>query len=235
MQTDSCVGEVLAALEKNGLLQNTLVVFASDNGCSPAADIVGLQKLGHYPSQDFRGAKADIWEGGHRVPCFVRWPGRVKAGSHCDTLICLTDFIATAAEITGARIPDSAAEDSFSFLPDLLGTGKSARPSVVNHSINGQFALRERAWKLEMCPGSGGWGKPGDIEARQSGLPAIQLYDLSADLAETTNVEAAHQDVVQRLTTEIEAIIANGRSTPGAPQKNDVAVDYHIARPAAKE
>ncbi len=235
MQTDACVGEILAALEKNGLSENTLVIFTSDNGCSPAADIAGLEKLGHFPSQDFRGAKADIWEGGHRVPFFVRWPGKVKAGAQCDTTICHTDFMATVAEITGAKVPDTAGEDSFSILPNLLGTGKSARPSVVNHSINGQFAIRDATWKLEFCPGSGGWGKPGDIEARKDGLAAVQLYDLAIDLGEKNNVEAEHPDVIKRLTAQLDAIVANGRSTPGAPQENDVAVNYHIQRPAPKQ
>jgi arylsulfatase A len=231
MQTDACVGEVLAALDKNGLAENTLVIFTSDNGCSPAADIAGLEKLGHFPSQNFRGAKADIWEGGHRVPFVARWPGKIKPGIRRDTMICLTDFLATAADITGAKLPDTAAEDSFTFLPDLLGVGKTARTSVVNHSINGQFAMREPAWKLEFCPGSGGWGKPGDIEARKEGLPALQLYDMTSDAAEKNNVESAHPETVQRMTKLLETIVNNGRSTPGPAQKNDLPVDFRIQRP----
>ena len=235
MQTDACVCEVLAALEKHGLADNTLVIFTSDNGCSPAAKIEELEKLGHFPSQDFRGAKADIWEGGHRVPFLVRWPNKVKAGTQSQTPICLTDLMATAAEITGAKLPENAAEDSFSFLPDLLGTGKSTRPSVVHHSINGQFAIRKENWKLAMCPGSGGWAKPGDIEAARNGLPPVQLYDLTADIGERNNMHADKPDVVQRLTAELETLVANGRSTPGAPQKNDTAVNFRIPRPAPKK
>jgi arylsulfatase A-like enzyme len=235
MQTDACVGEVLAALDKNGLANNTLVIFTSDNGCSPAADIAGLEKMGHFPSQNFRGAKADIWEGGHRVPFFARWPGKITAGVRRDTMICLTDFLATAADLTGAKLPDNAAEDSFTFLPDLLGTGHTARTSVVNHSINGQFAIREPAWKLEFCPGSGGWGKPGDLEAKKNGLPALQLYDMTSDAAEKNNVESAHPETVQRLTTLLETIVNNGRSTPGAKQNNDLPVDFRIQRPKPKD
>lgn len=235
MQTDDCVGQVLAALDKNGLADNTLVIFTSDNGCSPAADIPGLEKLGHFPSQNFRGAKADIWEGGHRVPFFARWPGKITAGVRRDTMICLTDFVATAADLTGAKLPDNAAEDSFTFLPDLLGTGHTARTSVVNHSINGQFAIRQPAWKLEFCPGSGGWGKPGDLEARKNGLPALQLYDMTSDAAEKSNVESAHPETVQRLTALLETIVNNGRSTPGAQQKNDLPVDFRIQRPKPKD
>lgn len=235
MQTDACVGEVLAALEKHGLAENTLVIFTADNGCSPAAGIEALEAQGHFPSHERRGAKADIWEGGHRVPFLVRWPAKVKAGSRSDTTICLTDLMATAAEITGATLPETAAEDSFSFLPDLLGTGKSARPSTVHHSIHGQFAIREGSWKLALCPGSGGWAKPGDLAARQQGLPAVQLYNLATDPGETKNLEAAHPEIVQRLTAQLESIVANGRSTPGTAQKNDVAVDFRIARPRPRK
>ncbi len=231
MQTDACVGHILAALEANGVAENTLVIFTSDNGCSPAAGIDALEKQGHYPNQDWRGTKADIWEGGHRVPFFVRWPAKIKAGTRSETTLCHTDFMATAAELSGAKLPDNAAEDSFSFLPDLLGTGKSARPSVVNHSIHGQFALRAGNWKLEFCPGSGGWSDPGDAAARKDGLPALQLYDLAADPAEAKNLQAEKPELVQKLTAELASLVANGRSTPGAPQKNDTEVDFRAARP----
>jgi arylsulfatase A-like enzyme len=234
MQTDACVGEVLTALEKNGVADNTLVIFTSDNGCSPAADMAGLEKKDHFASAGFRGAKADIWEGGHRVPFLVRWPGKVKAGTTSSTPVCHTDFMATAAAITETKLPDTAAEDSFSLLPELLGSGRSARPSVVHHSIHGQFAIREASWKLAFCPGSGGWGKPGDGEARTRGLPSTQLYDLATDPMEEKNVVAAHPEVAARLTATMEAIITRGRSSPGAAQQNDTVVDYHIARPKAR-
>lgn len=231
MQTDFCVGEVLAALEKNGLVENTLVIFTSDNGCSPEAKFEELVKLGHFPSADMRGMKSDIWEGGHRVPFLVRWPAKVKPGSQSDALVCLTDLMATAAEITGAELPATAAEDSFSFLPDLLGSGKGARASLIHHSINGQFAIREGNWKLAFCPGSGGWSVPADVEARNQGLPTVQLYDLAADAGEKENLQAARPEVVERLTHAMQAIASNGRSTPGANQKNDTAVDFRKSRP----
>jgi arylsulfatase A-like enzyme len=234
MQTDACVGEILTALEKNGVADNTLVIFTSDNGCSPQADFEQLEAKGHYPSGDFRGTKADIWEGGHRVPFLVRWPAKVESGSRSDTVICLSDFMATAAELSGAELPDDAAGDSFSFAPDLLGSGKSARTSIVHHSIHGQFAVREGSWKLAFCPGSGGWSKPGDIEARKTGLPPVQLFDLAKDPGEKTNVQGEHPEVVKRLTALMETTAANGRSTPGTPQQNDTVVDFRKARPAKK-
>jgi len=226
MQTDAVVGDVLAALDQHGLTDNTLVIFTSDNGCAPAAGIARLEKQGHFPSAQYRGYKADIWDGGHRVPFFVRWPGRVRAGGTNSQLICHTDLLATCAELLGARLPDTAGADSISLLPALLGTGAGpARDTVIHHSVDGMFAIREGRWKLELCAGSGGWGKPGDADARRQGLPGIQLYDLATDIAETTNVQAAHPDIVARLRQLLETQVARGRSTPGARLTNDAAID----------
>ncbi|WP_309715050.1 arylsulfatase [Armatimonas sp.] len=227
MQTDAIVGEVLAALEKNGLAKNTLVVFTSDNGCSPAAGTEKLEAQGHFASAQLRGYKADIWDGGHRVPFFVRWPGKVAPGSKTTQLVCHTDLMATCAELLGVTLPDTAAEDSISWLPVLLGRGKGMpRESIVHHSIHGKFAIRQGSWKLEFCSGSGGWGKPGDPEAAKSGLPAVQLYDLSTDIAETKNLAAERPEVVAQLTKLLERTIAEGRSTPGAKQRNDISVVF---------
>lgn len=224
METDWAVGQVLAALDKSGSAEKTLVVFASDNGCSPAAGTKTLEAAGHFASAQLRGYKSDIWEGGHRVPFLARWPGKIKAGSRCATTVSFTDLFATMAELTGAKIPSDAGEDSFSFLPDLLGTGRSVRVSVIHHSISGRFAIRAGDWKLEFCSGSGGWGEPQDNKATKQGLPALQLYNLKDDLGETNNVQAAHPDVVKRMTAQLESIIADGRSTPGSKQVNDVQV-----------
>jgi arylsulfatase A len=225
METDWAVGEVLAALDRAGIANDTLVFFSADNGCSPKAGTSHLEKHGHFASAQFRGYKADIWEGGHRVPFFARWPGKIQAGAQNDQLICLTDLMATCAEILGVTLPDNAGEDSVSMLPALLGKeNASPRQSVVHHSIHGRFAVREGRWKLCLCPGSGGWGKPGDADAAKQGLPPVQLYDLSTDIAETRNISAAHPDIVARLTRQLEASVANGRSTPGAKQANDADI-----------
>lgn len=225
METDWAVGEVLNALEEAGVAGHTLVIFTSDNGCSKAAGISKLEEQGHFPSADLRGSKADIWDGGHRLPFFVRWPGKVKAGTQSAQLICHTDFMATCAEILGITLPDTAGEDSVSILPALLGTDKAPlREAVVHHSINGSFAIRQGRWKLELCAGSGGWSDPKPGSKAEKGLPAVQLYDLDADLAETRNLEAGQPGEVKRLTQLLEQIIANGRSTPGAKQANDVGI-----------
>lgn len=231
MQTDAVAGDVLAAIDAAGLTENTLVFFTSDNGCSPQAKVDNLEAQGHFPSAQFRGYKADIWDGGHRVPFFVRWPGKVRAGSQCAQLICHADFLATCAEILGARLPRNAGEDSVSILPALLNNDAAPiHEAVVHHSINGRFAIRQGPWKLVLCPGSGGWGRPRDAEAAKQGLPAVQLYDLSTDIAEARNLQAERRDVVERLTELLDQFIADGRSTPGPRQTNDVPVIVTAAR-----
>ncbi len=206
------------------------MIATSDNGCSPAAGTDELEAQGHFPSARFRGYKSDIWDGGHRVPFLVRWPGRVPAGSECSQLICHNDLMATCAEIVGASLPANAGEDSVSFLPALLEKEPGAtRDSVVHHSINGRFAIRQGTWKLELCPGSGGWSKPKDAAAKKQGLPDVQLYDLSTDLGETKNLQAEHPEVVDRLKTLLKQQITEGRSTPGKRQRNDVKVSADIA------
>ena len=226
MQTDAAVGELMATLERAGLSTNTLVIFTSDNGCSPSAGFGALKAKGHNPSGPWRGHKADIWEGGHRVPYIARWPARVKPGTSSDEIICLSDLLATSAAIVGAKLPGNAGEDSVSILPALLGE-KSKQPlrtATIHHSIQGEFAIRQGPWKLALCPGSGGWSAPNDQAAFKQGLPRVQLYNLAKDPGETNNLQAAHPETVATLKKLLEKYIADGRSTPGEPQPNDVAV-----------
>jgi len=184
MQTDAVVGDILTAIDQAGIANNTLVIFTADNGCSPAAKTESLEKQGHFASGPFRGYKADIWEGGHRVPF-----------------------------------------DSVSILPALLGEeDKKIREAVVHHSIDGKFAIRQGKWKLIFSSGSGGWGSPKDAEATTLGMPDVQLYDMLNDPSESTNVQSAHPDVVDKLTQLMEQYIENGRSAPGPKQTNDALV-----------
>jgi len=206
----------------------------SDNGCSPYAQFDELLAKGHNPNHIFRGHKADIYEGGHHVPFLVRWPARVKAGMTTDGLLCLTDFLATGAEIVGATLPDGAGEDSVSFLPALLGrTASPPRPAVVHHSANGSFAIREGKWKLALCPGSGGWSTPRPGRDDASALPVVQLFEMQNDIGEQRNVQGDHADVVDRLTALLEKYVADGRSTPGRTQQNTVPVNIWAAGKAA--
>ena len=232
-EIDSSVAQVLDALDRNGMADNTLVIFTSDNGFAPIADLDGLLAQGHDPCYVFRGTKADIFEGGHHIPFIARWPGRISPGSTCTDTICLADLMATAAEITDFDIPDNAGEDSVSFLPALLAkTPRPVREATVHHSSNGSFAIRQGKWKLIFCPDSGGWSHPTPKEAKTMDLPPIQLYDLEADIAEQNNVYAEHPDVVKRLTKLMKQYINRGRSTPGAPQKNEGKIWMYRAKAA---
>jgi arylsulfatase A-like enzyme len=219
IMVDWVVGQVMNALEEKGVAENTILVFTCDNGCSPQADFEQLATKGHDPSYVFRGHKADIYEGGHRVPFVVRWPAQVQPGKS-DQLVCTTDFFATVADVAGKEISDNVAEDSFSFLPALDGESGD-RKSIVHHSINGSFAYRKDDWKMIFCPGSGGWSYPRPNADVIEDLPAVQLYNLKNDVAEENNLQADNNQLLDQYRSELTAIIKNGRSTPGAPQKND--------------
>ncbi|MCM8534986.1 MAG: arylsulfatase [Lentisphaeraceae bacterium] len=220
-QVDAHVGEIIAQLKASGIDDNTMIVFTSDNGCSPRAGFEELAAVGHNPNHIYRGHKADIYEGGHRVPFIVRWPAKVKAGTVSDATTCLTDLSATVADITGAEVSDNTAEDSVSILPALFQAKEQVRKDIIHHSIEGAFAIREGKWKLIMTPGSGGWSAPKTKSAYKQKLPAIQLYDLVNDPAESKNVYKENKDVVKSLYTKLKSQVELGRSTPGAPQSNE--------------
>ena len=217
MQTDSVVGRVLDALEKSGEADKTLVVFTSDNGCAPYIGAADLEKQGHFPSGPLRGYKSDAWEGGHRVPFIVRWPGVVKAGSVCSQLVLQADLIATFADVFQTKLPETAGVDSFSFLAQLKGSDKPVRESSVNCASSGLPSVRQGPWKLIAAAGSGGWSKG------KEDTP-MQLYNLETDLGETKNLYAQEPERVEKMRTLLEKIISDGRSTPGPRQKNDQKV-----------
>ncbi|QTN34341.1 arylsulfatase [Akkermansiaceae bacterium] len=218
METDAAVGNVLEALAENGLAENTLVVFSSDNGSAPYAGVPEQEAKGHFPSGPLRGYKADAWEGGHRIPFLVRWPGVVEAGQVSDVLVHQADLMATFAEVLGEELAPDEGEDSFSLVPLLKGEAESVRGNAVSASIQGVPALRSGAWKYIPAPGSGGWGKGGDQSQ------PLQLYDLSKDIGETQNLAATMPERVLRMSDLLENLIKRGRSTPGPEQDNDVEV-----------
>jgi len=225
METDWVAGEILAELVAQKLADNTLLIFTSDNGCSPMADIPDLTQKGHPPCGPWRGHKADIYEGGHRVPFVVRWPGTVKPGTTCDLTVSTVDFFATAADAIGKHdtLPPNAAVDSFSILPALKNPQSDPiRSSLVHHSINGSFAIRRANWKLNLCPGSGGWSAPKPAQAlKNKSLPPAQLFDLAIDPAEKSNQLASQPELADQLASALATSIRNGRSTLGPNQPND--------------
>jgi arylsulfatase A len=231
MESDASVGAIIQALEQHELAANTMLWFATDNGCSPEADFAELAAAGHHPSGPFRGHKADLFEGGHRVPLFVRWPGQVRAGTEYRHPVGLHDLLATCADLLGQPLPPGAGEDSVSVLPVLQGNTKAAvRENIVHHSINGSFAIREGRWKLLLCPDSGGWSPPRPGSSAAADLPPVQLYDLEADPGERNNLQEEHPQLVARLIATLEEQIRRGRSTPGLEQANTGAVDVWAGR-----
>ena len=224
MQVDDVVGQIREILSRKGISENTLLIFTSDNGCSPRADLKELAKVDHSPGYHFRGGKADIYEAGHRVPFIVEWPAQGLKNSSSDKTICTTDFFATCAEISEYSISDTEAEDSYSILSLITGeVDDDIRSSIVHHSINGSFAIRQGDWKLCVCPGSGGWSypRPQDIKAKNLDLPAMQLFNLKEDVSETNNLISEYPEKAEKLRSTLKKIILTGRSTPGAEQEND--------------
>jgi len=222
METDWAVGEILSALQRTGLANDTIVIFTSDNGCSPQAKFDELAQHGHFPSGPLRGHKADLFEGGHRVPFLVRWPGQAIVGAVSSQLICLTDIFATVADIIQEPLPDNAAEDSFSFLPAMQANAGASgmRDHLVSHSINGSFAIRRGDWKLLLCRDSGGWSDPRPGTPVAAPLPNWQLYDLANDLGERNNRIDENPGQADQLRRLLQRLVQEGRSTPGQPQYN---------------
>ena len=215
-QVDATIGRILGALDRSGRSDETLLIVTSDNGAHwPESDI---ERFDHRANGPWRGQKADIHEGGHRVPFLARWPGRVEAGSTCDATICLTDLMATVASATGTDLPPGAAEDSFDLTPLLLGESSDGpiRPPVVHHSAQGMFAVRVGDWKLIEGLGSGGFTPPRRIDPSTlgPGAPEGQLYNLADDPGERHNLWNDRPEVVSRLHSRLDAIRDAGRTPP---------------------
>lgn len=224
LMCDETVGQIFEELRSLGILENTLVVFTSDNGCSPMAGLGELATFGHNPSYHFRGHKSDIFEGGHRVPFLAHWSRGIRGGSQCATTICLGDFLATAAAITGVPLENHEGEDSVDLTPlfqnGAPGPSPELREATVHHSINGSFSIRKGPWKLEFCPDSGGWSDPKPGDPNHHWLPPIQLYHLGKDVGETQNIHMGHKALIEEMTQLLINYIREGRSTPGGAQPN---------------
>lgn len=218
---DHVVGELLKTLERLGVAGNTLVMVTSDNGPETTSVINMRADHGHDGARPWRGMKRDQWEGGHRVPFIVRWPGKVRPGSLSDQTVCLTDIMATCAAVTGAVLPDDAAEDSFDLSPVLLGRqgGAPVREFTLHQTISLALAIRSGPWKYLDHRGSGGNNYNGEklrpfaLEDTAPDAPG-QLYHLGDDPGETRNLYFEHPDIVRQLKGRLDELKQSDRSAP---------------------
>ncbi|RMF43515.1 MAG: arylsulfatase [Planctomycetota bacterium] len=206
VETDYHVGRLLNALEELGVLDDTLVIFTSDNGPENSWK-QRAEQFEHHSNHIYREGKRSIYEGGHRVPFYMRWPSGIDApGRKWEGTVCQTDVLATLAEIVGFDLPADAGEDSYSLAAVLRpGTSQLDHPPVIHHAANGRFAVRRGPWKLVMPHGK---------------LP-IELYHLPDDPSEARNVAEEHPDIVAQLQEAITKIVLDGRTTQGPAQPND--------------
>lgn len=200
-QLDDTVGQVLRALERLALAENTLVIFSSDNGGVNDDGYEDFDPLDHKMNGPWRGKKGQLFEGGHRVPLLARWPGKIKPGRQCDELISLADMPATFAALTGVKLPVEAAPDSFNVLPALLGRKHTSplRPHLIVHrgGTRGPFAVRQGHWK---------WVEP------HAGETEAMLFNLAEDPAESRNLAAEQPERVRQLKALLESLRTQGRS-----------------------
>lgn len=208
-QVDHEVGQILQTLEEQGLADNTLVIFTSDNG--PFWKPEYIEKYRHRAAGSLRGMKADAWEGGHRVPFIVKWPGHIEGDSQNDTPITQTCLLATLAGITERELGTDAGEDSDSILPLLLQKeeAETERKPIIHHSSRGMFAIRSGPWKLIEGLGSGGFSEPVHLEPEADG-PEGQLYNLENDPGEQHNLYLEKPAIVNQLKAELTKIQNGG-------------------------
>lgn len=191
--TDAAIGEVLAALEREGVAGSTLVIVTSDNG--PVWYPDDVERFGHSATGPYRGMKSDGYEGGHRMPFIARWPGRIPAGTETSRLTTFTDILPTLAELSGDPVAGTDGESFVTTLLDPAGQVQGERALVLKANAS---VVREGSWKLVNHLGSGGFTRPRKVEPEPGG-PTVQLYDLASDPGETTNLWAEHPEMVERL------------------------------------
>ena len=220
VETDAMVGNVLAALEKHGFAENTIVIFSADNGPETHA-FERLEKFKQWSSGEFRGLKRDIYEGGHRVPFIVWWPGIVKAGSVSDEVVSQVDFAATFAKLVGYKLRKKDAIDSYNLLPVLKGEDYSSplRTATVQNTFAGKYALRLGDWVLIDAPtGSAKKESPSylkhfDLEAYGKGHSGL-LFNLKEDPRQSKNLYAQHPGKVDKMRALLKRYLAGERCAP---------------------
>jgi arylsulfatase A-like enzyme len=211
MLADWCLGQILDKLDECNVAGNTLVFFTSDNGANPC-DYFG-RTYGHKSCGDLRGFKADIYDGGHRVPFLVRWPGHITPGSISDSLCGLIDLFSTAAGITGYECSKEEGPDSLSLLPILKNPKAETRKTIINHSALGMFAIRSKNWKLIDGLGSGGSSLPRTYDPPRPGENG-QLYSFEEDCWEQVSHYLKESEVVRVMSGKLDEI-KNGIAKEG--------------------
>lgn len=221
-QMDWIVGELMKTLDELGVSDETLVMFGSDNGPEVPTVIAMRRDHEHDGAKPWRGVKRDQWEGGHRTPFIVKWPGAVKPGSESDEMVSLTDVFATCAAVTGATFPKEAGEDSFDLSAVLKGTqgDKPLRPYLLQQTFAKKLSLRQGDWKYIDHKGSGGnnYEKKNEWAMGQYALPNTdpdapgQLYNLKDDPGETSNLYSKRPEMRKKLKALLDESIAAGRS-----------------------
>ncbi len=215
-QTDATVGAVLTALEANGFADDTIVVFSSDNGPEAYA-WERVRRFGHRSMGELRGLKRDVWEGGHRVPFLVRWPGQIAPGSISDALLGQVDLFATIAALVGCAVPEQAGEDSFDQLPVWRGEADRVREFLVHNTYKTKYGLRAGEWLYLDAPDGGHRNPPAWFSAQEGFGPSEQpvaLYDLREDPAQRHNLVGEHPDICAELAALLTKVRRQGHSAP---------------------
>jgi arylsulfatase A len=211
-QVDETLGRIIRAVDKAGIRDNTLFIFTSDNGAD--WKVQDKARYAHRANGNWRGEKADIWDGGHRIPFLARWPGQIREGTTSAQLGCLTDLMATTASIVDFKLPRNAGEDSYNLLPAFRGKAEAPiREAVVHHSVDGMFSIRQGPWKLELGLGSGGFSEPKHEDPAPGGSLG-QLYNLESDPVEANNLWLKRPEIVKRLTALLDRYRSQGYSRP---------------------
>ena len=225
METDWSAGQVIQALEDAGIANDTIVIFTADNGHSHYTGWETLLEAEHYPSGPYRGHKSNVWEGGHRVPFLVRWPGVFETGVERHSAVSLNDIFATCAELLGAELPANAAEDSISFLNTLYESDVSPeRDHVIAHSTFGEFTLLEGPWKIVYR------NESTNLNESRGKQRVVELYNLENDIAETTDLAAEESAIVDRLDKKLRHLVDRGTSREGPAQQNDTKVTIDVTQ-----
>ncbi len=233
LETDASLGRLISKLKECGIEEDTLIIFASDNGCAPYVGIDKLENQGHFPSYVFRGFKADAWDGGHRIPFLMQWKNGFKNPKTIDNVVCLTDVFSTIANVANCEYEENIAQDSFNLLPLIeSNTSEYEREYCIHHSGSGRFAIRNKKWKLILCPLSGGywvadWKETilNEKMAKDVNLPPFQLYDMENDKEEKVNLIEKHPKIAKELLLVLIKSVEDGRTTKGNKLQNATEVD----------